>query len=197
MRLEDLNALDADAAARALLRCCGSSRWARRMAASRPFGSMQAFAAAADTCWGALDPADWLEAFAAHPKIGAGGAGRAGGEGRSGGAGTAGGHVGAAASSSADGAGASWSGQEQAGVADAADATLLRLADLNRDYQARFGYIFIVCATGKSAAEMLTLLERRVRNAPETEIRIAADEQRKITRLRLMKLVDGKQDTNE
>jgi len=173
MRLEDLNALDADAAARELLRCCGSSRWARRMAASRPFASPETMVVVADKCWGALDQADWLEAFAAHPRIGAG---RAGGPG---------------------GPGASWSEQEQAGVADAAEGLLRRLADANRHYEARFGYIFIVCASGKSAAEMLDMLERRMGNDPETEMPIAANEQRKITRLRLMKLVDRKQDTTE
>jgi len=80
-------------------------------------------------------------------------------------------------------------------VAAAAEATLRRLADLNRDYDARFGYIFIVCATGKSAVEMLEMLERRLGNDPETEIRIAAAEQQKITGLRLARLVDGKRDT--
>ena len=168
MRLEDLNALGADAAARGLLRCCGSSRWAQRMAESRPFASIEAMAAAADAIWEALNPSDWLEAFAAHPKIGAGG-----------------------------GAGGGWPEQEQAGVADAADATLLRLADANRDYEARFGYIFIVCATGQSAAGMLDVLERRMGNDRETEMRIAADEQRRITHLRLMKLIDRKQDTTQ
>jgi 2-oxo-4-hydroxy-4-carboxy-5-ureidoimidazoline decarboxylase len=182
MRLEDLNALDADAAARELLRCCGSSRWARRMAASRPFASPETMVTVADKCWGALDQADWLEAFAAHPRIGAGRARGAGGVGKAGGA---------------AGPRASWPEQEQAGVADAAAGILVRLADANRDYEARFGYIFIVCASGKSAAEMLDMLERRMGNDPETEVHIAANEQRKITRLRLMKLVDRKQDTTE
>ena len=179
MRLEDLNALGADAAARGLLRCCGSSRWAQRMAESRPFASIEAMAAAADAIWEALNPSDWLEAFAAHPKIGAGGAGGAGPSPRS------------AKASAERGAGGSWPDQEQAGVADAADATLLRLADANRHYEARFGYIFIVCATGQSAAGMLDVLERRMGNDRETEIRIAANEQRRITHLRLMKLIDG------
>ena len=185
MRLEDLNAVDPDVAAGELLQCCGSSRWARQMAASRPFASSEALLASADRYWGALDRADWLEAFAAHPKIGAGGvddAGRAASDQRR-------------AKALADrGAAQDWSAQEQAGVAGAADATLQRFAKLNRDYEARFGYIFIVCATGTSAAEMLDLLERRIGHDPETEIRIAADEQRKITRLRLMKLLDGRQE---
>jgi OHCU decarboxylase len=187
MRLEDLNALDAGSVMRELLRCCGSSRWARRMAAARPFASPETMVVVGDKCWGALDQADWLEAFAAHPRIGAGGAGGAG-AGETGGAGRAG---------ATGGAGRSWSEQEQAGVADAAEGILLRLADANRDYEARFGYIFIVCAAGKSAAEMLDMLEGRMGNDPETEVHIAANEQRKITRLRLMKLVDRKQDTTE
>jgi 2-oxo-4-hydroxy-4-carboxy-5-ureidoimidazoline decarboxylase len=82
-------------------------------------------------------------------------------------------------------------------VADAADGILRRLADANRDYEARFGYIFIVYATGKSAAEMLDMLEGRMENDPDVEIHIAAGEQQKITRLRLMKLVEGKQGTKE
>jgi OHCU decarboxylase len=180
MRLEDLNALDPDTAARQLLRCCGSSRWARLMAAARPFATPEAMATTADRCWDALDPADWLEAFAAHPKIGAAGAGPA--------------ERSAKALAEDRGAAEDWSAREQAGLAGAADATLLNLANLNRAYEARFGYIFIVCATGQSAAGMLELLERRIGNDPEAEIRLAADEQRKITHLRLMKLVDGGQD---
>jgi OHCU decarboxylase len=179
MRLEDLNRLDADAAARELLRCCGSSRWAARLAGLRPFASAEAMTDAADTVFDRLDRVDWLEAFAAHPKIGAGGAGRADGAGGAGGAAQVG-----------------WSGQEQAGVADAAEATRLRLGQANRDYEARFGYIFIVCATGKTGGEMLDALERRLGNDAERECRIAADEQKKITRLRLVKLLDEEQDTN-
>jgi OHCU decarboxylase len=180
MRLDDLNALDAEAAARELLRCCGSSRWARTMAAARPFASVDAMVQAADATWSGVDRSDWLEAFAAHPKIGAGGAGGSGGSRGSGWSG-------------ADTAG--WAAEEQAGVTDAAGAARLRLADANRDYEARFGYIFIVCATGKTAGDMLELLERRLRNDPDEEIHIAAEEQRKITRLRLAKLLDRHEDT--
>ena len=169
MKLADLNALDEDVAAGALLRCCGSARWARRMAAARPFANAGSMAGAGDAIWSALAPADWLEAFAAHPKIGAG---SAGGTGQAG-----------------------WSDQEQAGVAGAADETRRRLADANRDYEARFGYIFIVCATGKTAGEMLSLLEARLRHDAAEELRIAAEEQRTITRLRLNKLVEQQPDT--
>jgi OHCU decarboxylase len=168
MQLDELNTLDAATAARALLRCCGSSRWAARMAELRPFADAAALSRAADRAFDDLGPADWLEAFAAHPKIGAGG------------------------SRPSEG----WSGQEQALVAEAANSTRQRLADANRDYEARFGYIFIVCATGKSGAEMLELLERRLDNDPGSELRIAASEQKKITHLRLTKLLGEDQDMN-
>jgi 2-oxo-4-hydroxy-4-carboxy-5-ureidoimidazoline decarboxylase len=174
MRLEELNALDAATVARELLQCCGSTRWAALMAGSRPFAGTAAMARAADRAFDVLEREDWLEAFAAHPRIGAGRAGGAGGAGRS----------------------ERWSEREQARVAQAGDPTRQRLADANRDYEARFGYIFIVCATGKTAAEMLALLESRLGNDPGTELQIAANEQKKITHLRLVKLLDGDQDKN-
>ena len=171
MQLADLNALDEGAAAGVFLRCCGSSRWAREMAAARPFTGVDALARTADAIWRGLDRADWLEAFAAHPKIGDGGAGQAG------------------RVLSDPALGADWSDAEQAGVADAAEPTRRRLADANRDYEARFGYIFIVCATGKTAGEMLALLEARLRHDAGEELGIAAEEQRQITQLRLRKLI--------
>jgi 2-oxo-4-hydroxy-4-carboxy-5-ureidoimidazoline decarboxylase len=88
-----------------------------------------------------------------------------------------------------------WSQQEQAGAADAAEDTLRRLAEGNRDYQARFGYIFIVCATGRTAGEMLALLEQRLRHDAGEELPIAAEEQRQITQLRLRKLLEQEPDT--
>jgi 2-oxo-4-hydroxy-4-carboxy-5-ureidoimidazoline decarboxylase len=156
--LEELNALDAASAARELLRCSGSTAWAARMSAARPFASAEAMGASADHIWSELTGADWREAFAAHPRIGGSGEG-------------------------------GWSASEQSRVATASAATLERLAAKNRDYHARFGYIFIVCATGKSADEMLAMLEQRLTNDPETEIGIAAVQQRQITRLRLDKLL--------
>jgi OHCU decarboxylase len=183
MRLDDLNAMDDAGAEQALLRCCGSARWARRMAASRPFTSAAALAEAADGAFETLERADWLEAFAAHPKIGAGAAGRAGGAGGNQDDRPALGEL----PSRVEG----WAAEEQALVAQMADTTRQRLADANRDYQARFGYIFIVCATGRSGDEMLGLLERRLGNDRESELRIAADEQRKITHLRFTKLLDA------
>jgi OHCU decarboxylase len=169
MTLADLNALDDDAAVRAFLRCCGSSRWAHRMAEARPFADADTMAATADAMWRAVAQPDWLEAFAAHPQIGSNRSGRSDAS--------------------------AWSDDEQAGVAAAAAQTRRRLAEANRDYQARFGYIFIVCATGKTADEMLALLEGRLRHDAVDELRLAAEEQRKITRLRLIKLLEEEPDT--
>jgi 5-hydroxyisourate hydrolase / 2-oxo-4-hydroxy-4-carboxy-5-ureidoimidazoline decarboxylase len=165
MRLARLNTLDEEAASHAFLRCCGSARWAAQMAAARPFAGADAMAASADAIWWALVEADWLEAFAAHPRIGLGAAG-----------------------------GSAWPDEEQAGVAGSAEQTRRRLKEANRDYEARFGYIFIVCATGKTGDELLALLERRLRHRPAEELRIAAEEQRKITQLRLRKLLQPERD---
>jgi 2-oxo-4-hydroxy-4-carboxy-5-ureidoimidazoline decarboxylase len=170
MQIADLNALDEESAVRELLRCCGSTRWARAMAAARPFTSVAAVEQAADACWQTMALPDFLEAFAAHPKIGARQAGQPGLD-----------------------ATAQWSVQEQSGVNDAAQGVQERLAAGNRAYEARFGYIFIICATGKSAAEILAALEQRLRHAPAHELRIAAEEQRAIARLRLEKLLDMEQ----
>jgi 2-oxo-4-hydroxy-4-carboxy-5-ureidoimidazoline decarboxylase len=164
MRLEDLNALDGESATRELLRCCGSTRWARLMAEARPFADAAAMATVADAIWCSLAPADWLEAFAAHPKIG-------------------------------DRPTSAWASAEQSGSRTAPDDLGERLATRNRDYEARFGYIFIVCATGKTAGEMLDILERRLPNDSHEELRVAAEEQRKITRLRLAKLIETEQVT--
>jgi 2-oxo-4-hydroxy-4-carboxy-5-ureidoimidazoline decarboxylase len=155
MTIADLNALPAADARRELLACCGSTRWASEMAAARPFHDVAAIKATADAIWARLAPADWLEAFAAHPRIG-------------------------------DRLSGGWAAREQAGVSEEARA---RFAELNRVYEARFGYIFIVCATGRSSEEMLATLEARLNNNPELELRVAAGEQRAITQLRLDKLL--------
>ncbi len=158
MTIDDLNAIDPDAAEREFLRCCGSVRWARTMTARRPFRDRSSMLEEADTIWRGLEASDWLEAFAAHPRIGE------------------------SAQSSA------WSAGEQAAMAAASAAVRPRLAAVNREYEQRFGFIYIVCATGKSAAEMLALAEGRLAHSRQEELRIAADEQRKITQLRLEKL---------
>jgi 2-oxo-4-hydroxy-4-carboxy-5-ureidoimidazoline decarboxylase len=162
MNLARINARPEDEARAEFLRCCGSQHWAEAMAALRPFASETALFSAAERIWWELPHADWREAFAAHPQIGDVDQLRA-----------------------RFAATAAWSAHEQAGVAAASEETLRRLAAGNRAYEERFGYIFIVCATGKSAAEMLALLEQRLLNSPEREWIIAADEQSRITRLRL------------
>ncbi|HKV13139.1 MAG TPA: 2-oxo-4-hydroxy-4-carboxy-5-ureidoimidazoline decarboxylase, partial [Thermoanaerobaculia bacterium] len=155
--LDRLNGLPSADAVAELLRCCGSRVWARRMAESRPFRDLSGMKEAGDRIWRSLGREDWLEAFAAHPRIGE--------------------------------KGSRWSEAEQAGARGADAETLAALVAANRVYESRFDHIFIVCATGKSAAEMLELLRGRLDNDPETELRIAAEEQRKITNLRLEKLL--------
>jgi 2-oxo-4-hydroxy-4-carboxy-5-ureidoimidazoline decarboxylase len=190
MRLEELNALDADSAARELQRCCGSTRWAEAMAAARPFTSADAVAAVSDRIWASLERRDWLQALAAHPRIGEiprspwEASEQAGvvGEGM-----TAGNR--AAALRERDpvsGTSPLGGGDYDPRVESAARVTLARL---NRDYEARFGYLFIVCATGKSAAEIVALLEDRLGNNPDEELLVAVEEQRRITRLRLSRLL--------
>ena len=158
MTIEELNRLDDDTARAALARCCGAGAWVGRMVTGRPYRNAAGLLAAAERAADRLRPADWLEAFAHHPKIG-------------------------------DRAAAAWAGEEQRGAATAAAATLAALTRGNRAYQRKFGYIFIVCATGRSAEEMLALLEARLGNDPDTELVNAAREQRAITRLRLEKLL--------
>jgi OHCU decarboxylase len=155
-----LNGLPPAQAEAVLLGCCASRAWAREMAARRPYHDPQALYAAADEVWEKLGPEDWLEAFAAHPRIGE--------------------REGAMADPQA--------GREQAGVATASAATLDELAAGNRAYEARFGHVFLISASGRSAEEMLAALRRRLGNDPDTELRVAAAEQRKITRLRLERL---------
>jgi 2-oxo-4-hydroxy-4-carboxy-5-ureidoimidazoline decarboxylase len=161
MTLDELNRLPSPRAVHEFTRCCGSSRWASAMAVARPFARFDEMVQKGDEIWESLGKTDWLEAFAAHPRLGD--LRRASG----------------------------WSAAEQSGMQSADDKTKERLASLNQLYQRRFGYMFIVCATGRSPAEMLALLEARISNGPNAELRIAADEQRKITGLRLAKLVDA------
>jgi 2-oxo-4-hydroxy-4-carboxy-5-ureidoimidazoline decarboxylase len=195
LRLEELNALPDDAAVACFLRCCGSMRWARLMAGKRPFPSIAQAVGQADRVWASLCVEDWLEAFAAHPRIGDSGTGAPAGD--MPGALTRGASEGTRLEWS-PGAGekkiavtemADWSLVEQAQVSSAGPDVRDRLAAANREYEARFGYIFIVCATGKSAEEMLALLERRMTHSPGDELAVAVEEQRKITRLRLGKLL--------
>ena len=166
--LAHLDALPAEEAEAALLACCGSYAWAQRMAASRPFASEEALFAAADAVWWALEVEDWLQAFRGHPRIGERKA-EAGQTSREQG----------------------WSRGEQAGMDAAEDATRRAIAEGNRAYEERFGHIYLVSAAGKSADELLSILTARLENEPAEELRVAAGEQAKITRLRLRKLLDS------
>lgn len=147
-----------------LTRCCGSSQWVHSMAAVRPFADWDEVSAAADRIWARLAPADWLQAFSHHPMIG-----------------------------DVEGLRAKyantkvWAQGEQVQIQEATETVLQGLAKGNQAYLTKFGYIFIVCATGKSAGEMLALLQSRLPNDPEQELPIAAEQQRQITQLRLAK----------
>jgi 2-oxo-4-hydroxy-4-carboxy-5-ureidoimidazoline decarboxylase len=165
--VEELNVLAAERALELFQACCGASRWVDAMVSRRPFFSREAVLQAADDEWTVLEEPDWLEAFSHHPRIGET-------------ASVAGGSATARA----------WSVSEQSGVAMAGRDARIGLARLNQDYLRRFGFIYIVCATGKSADELLDLAKRRIGNDRDTELRVAAEEQRKITRLRLEKLLD-------
>ncbi len=167
MTLYNLNHFPKPARAEALRTCCGSSAWVASMLAIFPVADAATLLREATTRWNQLREADWREAFTHHPKIGS--------------------DVEALRARFASTS--TWAEGEQAAVKQASQATLEALATGNEDYERRFGYIFIVCATGKTAAEMLALLQTRLPNPPETEILIAAGEQDKITRLRLEKLL--------
>jgi 2-oxo-4-hydroxy-4-carboxy-5-ureidoimidazoline decarboxylase len=158
----ELDAAPPEAAREILSRACGSSRWVDRMMARRPFGRDAKMLTAARVEWFALSEPDWLEAFSHHPQIGD----RAALEARF--------------PQTHD-----LSAKEQSGIGIAGADVLTALAQANTDYFNRFGFIFIVCATGKSAAEMLALLLSRLQNDRATELRIAVEEQAKITALRL------------
>jgi OHCU decarboxylase len=151
----------------AMLACCGSKRWAAAMVALRPVTSVEALSDAADRVWSKMEEADWLEAFACHPRIG---------ERKPA---VAGAHV---LSQSSE-----WSRQEQSSGSTANELLLTELAEDNQLYEQRFGFTYIVCATGKSAAEMLTILKRRLASNREAELREAAEQQRQIMQIRLGK----------
>lgn len=164
--LRDLNALPPHAVEPLFAACCGAPGWVKAMVARRPFASVDAMMNAADEVSARLSPDQWLAAFAHHPRIG---------EHR--------------AAASVSDAAQQWSEGEQraASVADSGEQEELR--EGQRLYEMRFGYIFIICASGRSAPEILAALRARLGNDPDTELRVAAEEQRKITRLRLEKLV--------
>ena len=166
MTLEQLNQMPENEAAVVFSQCCAATDWVRGMVAGRPFASIASLLATADKVWLALDEANLLEAFGAHPQIG---------------------NVNSLrekyASTKALAAG------EQSEVSRASEETLQALAQGNVDYLQKFGFIFIVCATGKSASEMLAMLQARLANTREQELQNAAREQHAITVLRLQKLL--------
>jgi allantoicase len=165
--LRFLNSLDPDSACAELFNCCGSRTWTDAISKGAPFASSHQIIEKAEVAFANLKKEDWLEAFRHHPRLG---------EKKSP----------AQSSSQAK----SWSEQEQSGIAGAQGGVMAELAAANRAYEERFGHIFIFCASGKSSAEILSMLRQRMSNNQETELRIAAGEQQKITRLRLEKLLN-------
>jgi 2-oxo-4-hydroxy-4-carboxy-5-ureidoimidazoline decarboxylase len=172
--LAQWNRLPLEDAVKAILPCCGSNAWARGLAARRPFADVTTLLAASDETWSNLTAADWVEAFQSHPRIGE--------------------SLGAEPESDQSGSSQSgssqskiWAAQEQQKVAAAGDAARIALAEANHEYERRFHHIFIVCATGKSAPEILEILRRRMQNDEPTELREAAEQQRQIIHIRVKK----------
>jgi OHCU decarboxylase len=161
------NRLPIEEAISAILPACESQTWAQEMAAKRPFADEAALLFASDETWLNLAPSDWTEAFHSHPRIG---------ESRA---------------SHASRRSIEWSAKEQQNVTQAETAVKTALADANEEYERRFKHIFIVCATGKSATEILGILRRRLENSSEEELLEAAEQQRQITQIRLKKWLQG------
>jgi OHCU decarboxylase len=151
----------------AMVACCGSKRWAAAMVALRPIASVAELSETADRVWSTMQESDWLEAFACHPRIGE--------------------RKPALVAAHASEQSAAWSRDEQSSAKDANERVLAELAEGNQLYHQRFGFTYIVCATGKSAAEMLTILKRRLTADREAELREAAEQQRQIMQIRLGK----------
>ena len=166
MTLHELNILPKEQLYQELFKCCGSNTWVEKMLPFFPADDMVELINDAEDQWYECSEADWLEAFTHHPKIG---------------------DVESLTKKFA--ATAQWASGEQSTVSTASQQTIQALAKGNDDYEKKFGFIFIVCATGKSAEEMLQLLQARLPNDAAAEIKIAMDEQNKITQLRLQKLL--------
>ncbi|HEX7415295.1 MAG TPA: 2-oxo-4-hydroxy-4-carboxy-5-ureidoimidazoline decarboxylase [Bacteroidia bacterium] len=166
MTLQELNTLPTNKAFDEFFKCCGSTTWAKQLTGKRAFASKEELLQVSDNIWLNCTKQDSLEAFTHHPKIGD--------------------------RKSLEKKFAStkeWASGEQEGVNTATQNTLVALAEGNETYLNKFGYIFIVCATGKTAEEMLALLNARINNDAETELKIAMNEQNKITHLRIEKLL--------
>ena len=162
----ELDALPVDVASPLLASCCGARAWVVGMLERRPFGDAAALMRAADDLWWSLGPDDWREAFAHHPRIGE-----------------------RDAAVRQDPRARAWSAGEQGEARDADNVVRRRLQAGNAAYERRFGHIYIVCASGRTADELLAILESRLSNDPDAELRVAAGEQAKITALRLRKLL--------
>jgi 2-oxo-4-hydroxy-4-carboxy-5-ureidoimidazoline decarboxylase len=156
------HALTPEEATAEVLSCCGSPAWARKLTAMRPFVNEQKLFAAADDCWKSLPPSDWLEAFRSHPRIGE-----------------------QHSQNKTTATSAAWAKSEQSQMKDADAAILLRMREGHREYEERFGRIFIVCASGKKPAELLRILEHRLNNDPAQELLESAAQQQQIMQLRL------------
>jgi 2-oxo-4-hydroxy-4-carboxy-5-ureidoimidazoline decarboxylase len=162
------NGLETAVAAEEVLPCCGSRAWAEGLAALRPFDGEGGLFAASDAVWAALPVAAWQQAFDSHPRIGQ-----------------------AHAQKVATAESLRWSAQEQRAAVSADEDAKLALAAANARYEERFGRIFIVCAAGRSASEILALLEARMHNDDAAELDEAAEQQRQITQLRLRRWLRG------
>jgi len=166
MHLSEFNQLPDSETESELFRCCGSKRWARQLTLTRPFENINQLFEAADRIWNSLSSENWLEAFGHHPRIG---------------------DVNELRKKFASTS--SWAAEEQAGTSNATEEVLSSLSLGNKEYEDKFGFVFLVCATGKSAGEILSLLKARLQNQVDDELKIAADEQSKITKIRLEKLI--------
>ncbi|HEX8331635.1 MAG TPA: 2-oxo-4-hydroxy-4-carboxy-5-ureidoimidazoline decarboxylase [Segetibacter sp.] len=165
MTLAEFHSLNDEEKKELLQRCCGSSAWVDKMLAAFPVEDLEDLFIKAENKWKDCKKEDWLEAFEHHPKIG---------------------DINSLKAKFANTA--KWAEGEQSGVNETSQQVLEALAEGNKAYEDKFGYIFIVCATGKSAEEMLRILTLRLQNDPEDELRIAVAEQNKITKIRLEKL---------
>jgi len=177
MPLQELNELNKESVKAELLKCCGSNAWVKRMTEKHPFKSEDELFNLAERTWHERSEEDWLEAFSHHPKLGdlesinqpRQESGSASG--------------GKFANTS------EWAGEEQSGAKSATPEIIEELAVANKAYEKKFGFIYILCATGKTAKVMLSILRIRLNNDRETELKMAMVEQNKITKLRLEKLL--------
>ena len=158
MTLEAINKGEREETRAVLLRCCGSEQWAEQILDRRPFQNTEAILAAAESVWWSLAARDCLQAFAAHPRIGAKKL-------------------------------SEWCAREQSGLDSTSERVLERLARGNEAYEERFGWIFLINASGKDGSEILRLMESRLANESDVELRIAAGEQAQIISIRLRRLL--------